>query len=220
METVVRLCQFACGSSSLTIIQIAMKNAYTFALITLLPAGVSLGQDSGKDAAPVSPEMAAVAANDRAYEAAYAKGDIKALVDFYTDDVSYTADDGRVFNGKAAVENCFAAGFADKKDRKIVIGLDSVRVLSPDVLVENGSTTVIPKDSEESSALFTAIHVKKDGKWKISQLVETPAPVATPAEHLAGLSWLVGDWKEADKEAGVTIQSHYEWARGGNFISR
>ena len=64
------------------------------------------------------------------------------------------------------------------------------------------------------------MHVKKDGKWKISQLVETPAPVVTAGERLSELAWLVGDWNEADKDAGMTVKSHYQWARGGNFISR
>ena len=39
-----------------------------------------------QDAADTPPEQAAVIANDRAYEAAYASGDAKALVDFFTDD--------------------------------------------------------------------------------------------------------------------------------------
>ena len=68
--------------------------------------------------------------------------------------------------------------------------------------------------------MFTAVHVKKDGKWKIRELVETPAPVVTAGERLSELAWLVGDWNEADKDAGLTVKSHYQWARGGNFISR
>lgn len=86
--------------------------------------------------------------------------------------------------------------------------------------MEKGSTTVISKSGETAEALYTAIHVKKDGKWKISQLVETPAPEVTPGDRLSELSWLIGSWEEADKEAGVTIHSNYQWARGGSFITR
>lgn len=50
--------------------------------------------------------------------------------------------------------------------------------------------------------------------------METPAPVVTAGEHLSELEWLIGDWNEADKEAGLTVKSHYQMARGGNFISR
>ena len=49
-------------------------------------------------------------------------------------------------------------------------------MLGPEVVLEKGSTTVTAKDGDTSSALYTAIHVKKDGKWKINQLIESPLP--------------------------------------------
>jgi uncharacterized protein (TIGR02246 family) len=197
-----------------------MKTVITITLITALSAGFSPGQDAAKESSATSPEMAAVAANDRAYEAAYARADVKALADFYTEDVSYTAEDGSVLNGRAAVEASLSAALAANKGAKLTIHLDTVRVLAPEVVVEKGSTNVVSKNGEDSSAMFTAVHVKKDGKWKISELVETPAPVVTAGERLSELAWLVGDWNEADKDAGLTVKSHYQWARGGNFISR
>jgi hypothetical protein len=45
-------------------------------------------------------------------------------------------------------------------------------------------------------------------------------PEITPTERLAELSWLIGHWEETDKESGLSIHSKYDWARGGNFISR
>jgi hypothetical protein len=45
-------------------------------------------------------------------------------------------------------------------------------------------------------------------------------PEITPTDRLAELTWLLGDWQEADKDAGVTVHSHYQWARGGSFITR
>jgi len=93
-------------------------------------------------------------------------------------------------------------------------------VLGPDTVLEKGSTTVISKGGETSSALYTAIHIKKNGEWKISQLVESPAPDPTPHDQLSELAWLLGDWEETDKTNDLTVQSQYQWSRGGNFISR
>ncbi|MES2439336.1 MAG: SgcJ/EcaC family oxidoreductase [Verrucomicrobiota bacterium] len=197
-----------------------MKTIIPSISILIAMIGSCLGEEPAVKAPETSPEMAAVAANDRAYEAAYAKGDVKALADFYTDDVVYTDEDGNVREGKPAIEAALGSALASDKGAKLMIGLDSVRVLAPEVVVENGSTTVVSKEGESSSSLFTAIHVKKDGKWKIRQLVESPAPLTNPGGHLSELSWLIGDWNEADKEAGVTVLSHYQWARGGNFITR
>jgi uncharacterized protein (TIGR02246 family) len=166
------------------------------------------------------PEQAAVIANDRAYEAAYAKADAKALADFFTDDAEYTAEDGRTFRGRAEIEETIRAALLAREGGNISINLDSVRVLAPEVLVERGATVVTAKNGETSESLYTAIHVKKDGKWKINQLVESPMPAATPHERLAELAWLVGEWEEADKADDLSVHSEYLWARGGNFITR
>ena len=167
-----------------------------------------------------SPEKTAVMAIDRAFEAAYAKADAKAVADFFAEDAHYTSDDGRTFDGRTAIENNVRAAFAKNTGAKLAIVLDSVRFLAPDVLLESGSTTVTAKDGETTGALYTAVYVKKDGKWKISQLVETPQASLTAHDHLSELGWLVGDWEDADKRDNLTVLSQYSWARGGNFLTR
>jgi len=157
---------------------------------------------------------------DRAFEAAYAKADAKAIADFFTDDAHYTSDDGHTFDGRAAIEDNVRSAFAKNSGAKLAIVLDSVRLLTPDVLSERGSTTVTAKDGETNSALYTAVYVKKDGKWKISQLVETPRPDVTAHDRLSELGWLVGDWEDSDKGDNLTVRSQYSWARGGNFLTR
>lgn len=165
-------------------------------------------------------EKAAVIANDRAYEAAYARGDAKALADFFAADADYTTDDGRTFSGREAIEDAIRAGLAANRGSKLAITADTVRVLGPETVLEKGSTTVTAKDGGTDRALYTAIHIKKDGKWKINQLIESPQPALEPHEHLEELAWLVGEWEEADKADDLTIHSQYQWARGGNFLTR
>jgi uncharacterized protein (TIGR02246 family) len=170
--------------------------------------------------ADTSPEKAAIVANDRAIEAAYAKADVKALAGFFTDDAEYTTDDGRTFSGRAAIEESLRTAFLSNKGAKLAINVDSVRQLAAEILVEKGSTSVTTKSGETNGALYTAVHVKKDGKWKISELVETPLPEASPHDRLAELEWLVGEWEETDKSDDLTIRSQFVWARGGNFLTR
>src|SRR3954447_1727337 len=85
-----------------------------------------------------SPEKAAVMANDRAYEAAYAKADVKALADFFSDDAEFTSEDGTTFSGRAEIEKSIRTAFLSKKGAKLIINLDSVKILTPDVVVEKG----------------------------------------------------------------------------------
>ena len=166
------------------------------------------------------PEAEAVITDARAYEAAYAKGDVKALADFFAEDAEFTTEDGRTFSGRAAIEESIRAAFKENKGAKLAVNVESVRVLAPEVVLEKGSTAVTTKTGETSGALYTAIHVKKDGKWRISQLVETPLPAVTPHDRLSELAWLIGDWEEADKTTGLSVRSQYVWARGGSFITR
>jgi len=167
-----------------------------------------------------SAEKAAVIANDRAYEAAYARGDAKALAGFFAGDADYTTEDGRTFSGREAIEGAIRAGLDANRGAKLAISVDTVRMLGPETALEKGSTTVTAKNGEMNSALYTAIHIKKDGKWKINQLIESPVPGLSPGDRLSEIAWLVGEWEERDKSDDVTVRSHYQWSRGGSFLTR
>jgi uncharacterized protein (TIGR02246 family) len=193
-----------------------MKAAFASAAVAALVSS-ALAQTAPADP---SPEMAAVVANDRAYEAAFEKGDVKALAAFFAEDAEYTTEDGQSFKGLAAIEESIRAASTANKGAKLAITADSVRVLAPEVVVEKGATSVTTRSGEISGALYTAIHVKKGGKWKISQLVETPLPEVTPHERLSELAWLIGNWEDVDKDGDLNVRSEYVWARGGNFITR
>ena len=166
------------------------------------------------------PEQAAVVANDRAYEAAYAKGDVKAMADFFADSADYITEDGRTFSGREAIEGAIQSGLVENRGSKLTINADTVRVLGPECVLEKGSTIVTTKTGNTSGSLYTAIHEKKGGKWKISQLIESPLPEITPRDRLAEFEWLIGEWEETDKTDDLTVRSQYLWARGGNFMTR
>jgi uncharacterized protein (TIGR02246 family) len=197
-----------------------MKATFASLSFALALVGTGIGEEPATKAPEMTPAMAAVLANNRKYEEAYAKADVDALVAFYTEDAEYTADDGRNFSGRDALKACLRDSFRINNGSKISINVDSVKPLTPDVVVEKGSTIVVSKTGDEVEALYTAVHVKKDDQWKISQLVETPMPEIAPSDRLAELGWLIGEWQEADKEAGITVHSRYQWARGGSFITR
>lgn len=192
-----------------------MKVAVVLVALVVLTSSAT-AQSAGDD----PPEKAAVIANDRAYEAAFEKGDVKALAAFFAEDAQYTTEDGRMFKGITEIEEGIRDSFRTNKGAKLVINVDDVRVLAPEVVLERGSTTVTAKDGEVSSAQYTIIYVKKGDKWKINQLVESPLPEVAAHERLSELAWLIGDWEDADKAGDVRVHSQFTWARGGNFITR
>src|SRR5689334_5548754 len=77
-----------------------MKAVFLSAALAVLVSAVP-AQDSPGDK---SPEWDAVMDNDRAYEAAFGKGDVKALAAFFAEDAEYTTDDGQSFRGLPAIE--------------------------------------------------------------------------------------------------------------------
>ncbi|HEY2798952.1 MAG TPA: SgcJ/EcaC family oxidoreductase [Chthoniobacterales bacterium] len=186
----------------------------------LLILGTLASAASAQTPADNSPEKVAITACDRAFEAAYAKADVKAIGEFFTDDAQYTSEEGRIFSGRKAIEDSVRAAFSKNKGAKLAIALDSVRALTPETLVEKGATTVTGNDGETDGALYSAVYVKKDGKWKIAELVETPQTDVSAHDRLSELSWLVGNWEDADFSNAVNVHSQYTWARGGNFITR
>lgn len=168
----------------------------------------------------LSPEEAAVAANDRAYEAAYARGDVLALADFFAEDAEYTSDNGQTYRGRSEIEDAIRVGLRTNANSILTIHLEAVRLLAPSVLVEKGTTSVTATSGEVSGAGYTAIHLKRGDQWKISQLVETALPEISPHERLSELDWLIGKWEEADPATKVSVTSQYSWARGGQFLTR
>jgi uncharacterized protein (TIGR02246 family) len=180
-----------------------------FSLLALVSLGLSQSVD---------PKVAeAVAANDRAYEAAHAKGDAAALAGFFAEDAEYTSEDGEVFTGRAAIEGALKTGLAKAKGSRIAIETGVVEKLADDVVVQKGSTVVTETDGAASRSLFTAIHVKKDGQWKIRHLTETPLPAPGAEARLQELAWLLGKWEEKDATAGVSVKSEdVAWRLGEN----
>ncbi len=191
-----------------------MKITTVVAFIVAALTGAAVAQTPEE----VSPEKAAVLALDRAYEAAFAKRDDAAMAAFFTEDAEQTTEDGTLLTGRAEIEKAITAGLKSNPGATLAIAMDSVRLLTPEVAVEKGASTVTTKDGETRESLFTAIYVKKEGGWKISQLTETALPPASSRERLAELEWLVGSW--AEKDGDTSIDSTFEWARGGNFLTR
>src|SRR3954447_16931400 len=126
-----------------------MKKTVLLAAISAALVRTTLAQAP----ADTPPEKAAVVANDRAYEAAYAKADVKALADFFAEDADYTTDDGRALSGRNAIAEALKSGLAGNQGSTLVITTDSVRVLAPETIVQKGWSKVTSKDGGSDSDL-------------------------------------------------------------------
>src|SRR5436305_1017747 len=130
----------------------------------------------------------------QAFIDAFNKGDAKAVAGFWTPEGDYIDQVGHKYKGRAALEKLYAKVFAERKGAKLTIHVASVRLVTPDVAIEEGMTEVTPADGGlPTTAGFTAVAVKKDGEWYFESVHDSVARPPSNTEHFADLEWLIGE---------------------------
>jgi uncharacterized protein (TIGR02246 family) len=171
-------------------------------------------------------DEAAIRKSDEAYVEAYNKHDAKALAALWSPEAVYVdPETGDEFVGREEIEKEFADTFSDIKDAKLEVKADSIKFFSPNVAVENGTARIIRPNEGLDESTYTALFVKRDGKWLLDRVSEdeTPGPPEPPPSHyeqLKDLEWMVGSWIDDDEEAGAMVQTDCNWTKNKNFITR
>jgi uncharacterized protein (TIGR02246 family) len=163
-------------------------------------------------------DKAAIQKQGAAFAEAFDKGDAKAVAAFWAPDGDYIDQTGLALKGRAAIEKVLAGMFAENKGMKVRIDGDSLRFVTPDVAVEDGTTEVFPPGGgAPSKARYTNVLVKKDGTWLLGCVRESAFVPPGNFRHLSGLAWTIGEWAgEADH--GGTERLSVAWATNQNFI--
>lgn len=164
-------------------------------------------------------ELAAIRATSQAFATAFNRRDAKAVAALWTAEGDYTDEAGRTFSGQAAIEKAYASYFAENPKAHIRIVVDSLRLLSTDAAIEDGRCFVEPPPAGPPAiGQYTVVHVKVDGKWRMSTVRDRR--VATPSAYgkLADLEWLIGAWTA--EEHGVKSESVCRWVANKSFVER
>ena len=132
------------------------------------PKPVSVPTDE-KSAAPPDPsaaDNAAIRAGSEAFVAAFNEGDAKAVAALWTEHGEYIDDSGRTIAGRDAIEKDYAAFFAENPDVKIQIAIDSLRVLSGEVAIEDGRASRRSGSARRTGS--QQVHRRpRQGRWKV-----------------------------------------------------
>jgi uncharacterized protein (TIGR02246 family) len=161
---------------------------------------------------------AAIQKQAEAFIEAFHKGDAKAVAAFWTADGDYTDQTGRHLQGRAAIEKLFQGYFAEHKGLKLRVNSNSLRFVTPDVAIEDGTTEVAgPGGAPPTRARYTNVFVKKDGNWYLSSVRDSVFVPPTNYEHLRQLEWLIGEW--ADEVEGAEVgRMAFTWSENQGFI--
>jgi uncharacterized protein (TIGR02246 family) len=164
---------------------------------------------------------AAIRKNAEAYAAAYNKRDAKGVAAMWSPDAVYMdPSTGEAAVGHEEIEKVFEEVLADLGDGRLEVEVNSVEFVSPNVAIENGTARIVRPNAEPEESNYSAVNVKRDGKWLLDRVSEEepPAPPPSSYEHLKELEWMIGSWIDQDENA--TIQTDCQWTKNQNFINR
>jgi uncharacterized protein (TIGR02246 family) len=178
----------------------------------------AIGAEANRQAA----DEAAIRKAVESYVAAFNRGDAKALAAMWSPEAVYTNPISREqVVGRAEIEKQFTAIFAEAKGVKLEAKTESVRFVSPNVAVEQGTAKVIRPNQAPEDSEYTAVYVKRDGQWLLDRVTEEDVPVVpSHYEQLKDLEWMIGRWVDQDDDDDTTVVTECSWTRNNNFITR
>lgn len=167
-----------------------------------------------------SPDEAAIRLVDESFVRAYEAGDAQSVAAHFTNDAEYVDEKGAVFAGRDAIERCLTEFFAENPECTLQINADSVRTISPGVVVQDGFTSVTRSNSPAPVQCHsTTVYVNTDGKWLVASIRDSiPRDLCEHSVHLQQLNWLKGDWVDEGDDAIVNFSC--EAVDNGNFLLR
>ena len=173
---------------------------------------------TGGDKIPAADEQA-MQARAKEMIAAFNRGDAKTLAAMFTENGDYMDEGGRRIQGRAAIEQYFQKLFDAGKGAELRVHKTGVRMVRPDLAITDGVMEVIPPGGGlSSSARYTTVQVKQDGKWFLESVREAVVTPPTQAEKLDDVSWLIGDWVPDEGKKGPSMTMSFSWTENNNFI--
>jgi uncharacterized protein (TIGR02246 family) len=169
-----------------------------------------------------TPEIAGLQKAAADFVVAYNNRDSASLAKLFTEDGEITDLTGADLTAgheqiKARYEEVFA-----KSPLQIAIEVHSVRLVAPNLAIEDGIYHLTPADdgtAPPKSTAYTAVLAKNDsGAWRIAS-TRSLKDVTEAAGHLAALAdALKGEWTYRDPE-GVRLDLAFGWDDTGSYLS-
>lgn len=159
-------------------------------------------------------EAASLREAAKSYVDALNRGDLEQIARHWTAEGDLVDETGQLFKGRELAAN------AQRELRsKLTATLESIRFLTPEVAVIEGTSRLAPAPQDKPGAgHYTAVWVKRDGEWLLDIVRETPLEYESPRQRLEPLAWMIGEWQARLGDAEVRLSC--DWSPDGNFLLR
>lgn len=152
------------------------------------------------------------------YARAFAVSDVPALSQMWADDAVFTDQFGRVLTGRAAIADQIGSFFKAYGSQPMEVKIDSIEFPAENLAIERGVSHVGNTTNPVSFSTYTAVHVKRDGKWQMVNVSESPKfdRAAARGPQVSDLSWLIGSWNVEGPRGNLQIKA--DWVAGKKII--
>ncbi len=164
-------------------------------------------------------EAVAVRAAARDYAAAVRRNDTETMLRAWTESGDYVDAAGQVVTAHDLIRKNAAAPRRAQSPGIVAAPRSSLRFITPIVAIEDGTYDCGADDGGGvATGRFTALWVRRDGKWLLDSLRESATTSPPRNQRLKPLEWLIGEWVGTTDDAAVIVSSR--WSDGGNYIIR
>ena len=162
-------------------------------------------------------EQAVRQASARMVEA-YNSGQAKAVAAAFLPEGEAVDEAGNVYQGREQIGQIFAKFFEKFPGAKMTLSDAAIRLLGPDLAVEEGTRQVVTTDGTGKAATrYTLNYAKRDGQWLIAAAREAAADqTPTPHDRLQPLAWMIGEW--VDENAESVVLMNCKWSEDKNYL--
>ncbi|MEZ6031662.1 MAG: SgcJ/EcaC family oxidoreductase [Planctomycetaceae bacterium] len=175
---------------------------------------------AGGQESDLAADEAAIRKNAAAFVKAWQAGDAKALAALFATDAECVHESVVICSGRDAIEESLTEFFQQNPGCHLIKEIDSIRIVSPGVAIEDGRTMSVCAD--ESSCMechYTTVYVKTNGEWLVASVHDRDAhDMKEHSLQLEQLAWLQGDW--VDESDDAVVEFSCEPTDDGNFLLR
>jgi uncharacterized protein (TIGR02246 family) len=182
-------------------------------------AGAAPAASKSTPAASRSKDDEAIRRAAAAYRDALSKRDAGAIAACWTKDADYVDQLGRVYKVQPGLALAKEQSQEDPHIAHLSTRMEtlSVRLLTPDVAIEDGAfERAVSDPAQAPHGRYTAVWVKRDGKWLIDGMRETPVRADISSQPLQGLAWMIGDWVAESQQLSAEVSC--AWGGSKAFI--